>query len=174
MRTHTHSHTKTYRRGREAKQSFGVNSWDYWDGCGRFYAEKAKISENWMEPWSGGLCSGCFEELCFTLGFRGPAVLIKTRTCEKTGLQDLLRPHPGQRSLFDSEADMKQLLLWVALRTRCYQWAVLYVTPANFDSALSKQHSLCIYPQWESVLHKSTEMLNSTWGLICRLVEESK
>lgn len=118
--------------------------------------------------------SGCLEGMYFTLGVCRPAVLIKTRMCEKTGLQDLICPLPGQRTLFDSEANMKQLLFWVVLRMRCYQWAVLYITPANFYSALSKQHSLCICPQWELVLHNSTEMLNSIWGLICRLVEESK
>lgn len=69
-------------------------------------------------------------------------------------------PHPVRDALSrsDGKGDIKQLPLRAALRKRCYRsMGHTLVTPPNSFSTLSKRRSLCIYLQWELVLHNGIE-----------------
>lgn len=110
--THTHALTHTYcnmQSGKgKAKQPFGVNSWDGRDGCGRLYAERSNWEKTISVIETGRVNPAVFGSFIFC---RNPCLVRSQNESEEWSTQPDLSPsRAGQSAVFDSEADIKQLL----------------------------------------------------------------
>lgn len=109
LTAYTYTQRNTHWRGGEAKQSFGVNSWDAWDGCGRFCKEKPEFLKPTKKyVYVSGKHNSC---IFWTVWFCRNATCV--RMCQSGGLQPWITLLPCGTY---GRADKKQLPLWAAFR----------------------------------------------------------
>lgn len=85
--THTHTYCNTHWRGGEAKQSFGVNSWDGCDSCGSFCTERPKLEKTKKDFQMKSSKHSLYGRVFFTRWFCRNATLTEARVSYNSGLQ---------------------------------------------------------------------------------------